>query len=383
MKHEDFRLRYNEIMFDERDLIIAFLKQQADLRYGNQMYEWAVNVEVLLSDGRKANVVEISLGKDDELRLRVNPEGGGSEVRNAEDLALGELSKILDVLPDATALVYKHAIEDMKALSRDYNINSLLKEFPFVFKSKDSTFTVLDVFKDSSGKINFEIEEQLHKEKGYGLWDELDTQDAKDLADHIKVSILRCSREYERLKKHLSQFGGNLYNFCENDNAGAIYITPEGTDLQLMVLDVSMENGPLEVLVSIAETRLQDTLKDDTMLLEEKDLTPANLGVICQFFDQPDKDLVELSDEQKVLVKKFKDVCAELSKAKVGIIRDDNCSDLLFLNMEHIECLDCSEHVTDKTGYHDITDFLQEKLSCITETYFYGQDHERILAKFV
>lgn len=383
MKHEDFRLRYNEIMFDERDLIIAFLKQQADLRYGNQMYEWSVNVKVLLTDGRMANVVEISLGKDDELRLRVNPEGGGSEVRNAEDLALGELSKILDALPDATALVYKNAITDMMALSRDYNISSLLKDYPFVFKSKDSTFTVLDVFKDSSGKINFEIEEQLHKEKGYGSWDELDTQDAKDLSDHIKVSILRCSREYERLKKHLSQFGGNLYNFCENGNAGAIYITPDGTDLQLMVLDVSMENGPLEVLVSIADTRLQDTLKDDTMLLEEKDLTPANVGIIAQFFDSPVQELVELSDSQKVLVKKFKDVCEELHKAHVGIIRDDNCNDLLFLNMEHIADISCDRHLSDNKGFIDITDFLQEKQSCITETYFYSQDHERLLAKFV
>ena len=383
MKHEDFRIRYNEIMFDERDLIIAFLKQQADLRYGNQMFEYALNVNVLLCDGRMANVVEISLGKDDELRLRVNPEAGGSEVRPAEYLALGELSKVLDALPDATDLVYKNAVEDMQTLRKDYNIESLLKEFPFVFKSSASTFTVLDVFTDKSGKINFEIEEDINGSKGPGIWEELDTQNAKDLADHIKIHILRCSNEYARLKKHLGQFGGNLYNFCENNNAGSVYITPVGTDLQLMVLDVSMENGPLEVLVSIAETRLQNTLKDDTMLLEEKDLTPANVGVIAQFFDKPTQELVELSDSQKVLVKKFKDVCEELRKAHVGIIRDDNCSDLLFLNMEHIADLSCDRHLSDNKGFIDITDFLQEKQSCITETYFYSQDHERVLAKFV
>ena len=383
MKHEDFRLRYNEIMFDERDLIVAFLKQQADLRYGNQMYEWSVNVKVLLCDGRMANVVEISLGNDDELRFRVNPEAGGSEIRPAEYFALGELSKVLDALPDAESIIYKDAIEDMQQLRRDYNLSSLLKEFPFVFKSNASTFTVLDVFTDKTGKINFEIEEDIHNEKGCGIWDELDTQNAKDLADHIKVSILRCSNEYKRLKKHLNCFGGNLYNFAENNNAGAIYITPKGTDLQLMVLDVSMENGPLEVLVSIADTRIKDTLNDDTMILKEKDLTPENVGVIAQFFDKPIEELVDLSDLQKVLIKNFKDAYDALRKASIGIVRNDNLGDLYFLNMEHISDISADAHVNDNTDYKDITDYLEEKMSDITEMYFYKDDHERVMAKFV
>ena len=384
MKHEDFRLRYNEIMFDERDLIIKFLREQADLRYGNQMFEWSLSLKVFEADGDPFEVREIALVNDEVLQIRGISVYGHRVNLNAEDLCLGELSKILDALPDAESVVYSNAIDDMGIIRQDYNIGALLKESPFKFSSNESTFTVLDVFKDKAGKICFEIEEELHGEKGSGIWEELDTEVARDLSEHIKVSVLRCSDEYKRLKKTLNQFGGNLYNFAENGNAGSIYLTPKGTDLQLIVLDVSMEHGPLEVLVSIAETRLVDSFGEDCLLLQEKDLTPENVGVIANFFEAPVNEKVQLSDEQKVLVKKFKDVCEELMKANVGIVRDDNDDSLLFLNMEHIGELDAEAvNIPEKTGFYDITDYLEERQPCIEKMHFYSQEHERILATFV
>ena len=106
--------------------------------------------------------------------------------------------------------------------------------------------------------------------------------------------------------------------------------------------------------------------------------------MIANFFEAPVNEKVQLSDEQKVLVKKFKDVCEELMKANVGIVRDDNDDSLLFLNMEHIGELDAEAvNIPEKTGFYDITDYLEERQPCIEKMHFYSQEHERILATFV
>ena len=48
MNAEKFIDEYNEIRFNERDVIEDFLKKQADLSYGNQMYEWAIEKQPTL-----------------------------------------------------------------------------------------------------------------------------------------------------------------------------------------------------------------------------------------------------------------------------------------------------------------------------------------------
>ena len=88
--------------------------------------------------------------------------------------------------------------------------------------------------------------------------------------------------EYER---KFSGFGEKTYNFCEHENVCAVTITPDGTDLPLTVLDVSMESGKLEILVDVRETRL-DVKDEHTMMLTEEMLNPSDLNPLVEFFGQ-------------------------------------------------------------------------------------------------
>ena len=382
MKHEDFFPMYNEIMFNERDVIAGFLERQADLRYGNQMYEWHFEpaVNMLSRYGNVEHVTDIMLDKDRFVIFVLD------DAREYEcfDFAYGELCKIIDALPDADDFVLKDAENDLVILSRDYNTEAILKESPFKWEDKKSTFEVLSVVIEKDGKVNYEIHETINGlDAGFGLWEDgIPADVAKALADHLKTHVLRCSFEYKLLKERLGRFANNAYNFVEHGEAGKIVVYPHGTDLSLDVLDVSFEDGELMILVSIAGTRIAEQRCDDSMTLHEKDLTPSNLEAICAFFDDDDAaSKVALTDEQQSLVREFKDVLRRLSEGGVGIVQDNEDDSLLFFNMKRVGHISCDKNIRDDKGYTDITDFLSEPVIDLSDVSFWSGS-ERILASF-
>lgn len=386
MKHEDFFPMYNEIMFSERDVIVGFLERQADLRYGNQMYEWHFEPAVRLIGiyGCEIAVTDAHLDKNKFVTFT----GVWGTERNDDyectDFAYGELSKIIDALPDADDFVLKNAENDLVILSRDYNTDAILKESPFKWEDKKSTFEVLSVVIEKDGKVNYEIHETIDGlDAGFGLWEDgIPADVAKALADHLKTQVLRCSFEYKLLKKRLGRFANNVFNFVEHGQAGKIVVFPHGTDLSLDVLDVSFEYGELIILVSIAGTRIAEQKRDDTMTLHEKDLTPSNLEAICAFFDDDDAaSKVALTDEQESLVREFKDVLQRLSDGGVGIVLDKEDESLLFLNMKQVGDISCYKHIPDGKDFTDITDFLSEPVTDLSDVSFWSGS-DRILVNF-
>lgn len=287
MIHEDYQIRYNEIMFEERDFIIGFLQEVADLRYGNQMYEWALNdLKLFEADHDPFIVKEIALGKDNTLIIRGESVYGHPIELNAEHFAYGELSKIIDALPEPGSVIIDNATADFCRWCKDCSVN--LEESPFIFKDGDSSFEVHQViFDKQENKIEYEVKETINGKSGWGLWPELSPTTASALRNHVNKVILHRSQEYQRLKQLLSQFGGNLYNFVEDGEAGSVFITPRGTDLQLMVLNVSMEHGTLEILVSTGGTRIAETNDDDVLTLYEKDIEPQYLTAIISHLEEP------------------------------------------------------------------------------------------------
>lgn len=276
MKHEDFYDRYNDVMFDEREVIEKFLKEQSDIRYGQQMYEWAFRdpVAIMMWNGNVLTIEEMKLDYSTFVLFRAS-NGAWYE---CSDFAYGQLSEIIDALPEVDDIKRKNIDCDLYRLTKEYKMLSLLKEYPIEF-TDGVDYTLTDVF----------IEDDKVKLKAYdggityGILSEIDLDTYKKIADHIKKSILHCSDQYKQLKGQLNQFGGNLYNFAEKGEVGKVTITPWGTDLELPVLDVSMEDGELEILVSVKDTRIALDGQED-LLLKESDLTPSNLDDILKFF---------------------------------------------------------------------------------------------------
>lgn len=302
MKHEEFNLRYNEIMFDERDMIVNFLKKQADLRYGNQMYEWTLEPmpELVGTYGSLFKVREVLIDKNGDLKFIVPMAGGHSEAWDCCNFAYNELSKVIDVLPDAEDVIFKNAKDDLVCICKNYRDCYLsFDENPFCYEVSGKPYRVSSVRLTEKGHLSFGQETCEDWEVGDFTYGEL-----ASLRDHINVQVLRGSDEYKRLKRYLKHYNGAAYSFIENNNAGAIYLTPSGTDLQLYVLDVCIGNNGIEVLVSIKDTRIEIE-GDDTMILKEKDLTPANLAVLNGFFFEESDIMDTLNAHNKELVRKI------------------------------------------------------------------------------
>lgn len=307
MKHEEYNLRYNEIMFDERDEIVAFLKKQANLCWGNQMWTWAFEPKPIL---RKRNDDYISV---EHIRLY----DGNLEIFDAcdakkplfaEDFYYNELSKILDALPEVENIVMQRVLTELSEIGKNYNVSAILREHPVSWTDNKSKFTVESVWEENNG-IRLEVHEMLEggKEGGYGIWESIDTEKAEGIVTHIKTWVLRNSEEYEKLKYLL---GGwrcreGYYNFVEHETVGAVSITPFGTDISLDVLDIDFNDSEgLHILVSIADTGLMKNDETDMMLFES-DLTPDNLKDLVKFFSS---DIIDIyNGHDKELVKKIND----------------------------------------------------------------------------
>ena len=71
---EELREKYNEVMYDERDIIEKFLKDQYDLRYGRQRDTWHFEpaIEMMAHQGSTVTLTDIELNKDNVVNFIVD-----------------------------------------------------------------------------------------------------------------------------------------------------------------------------------------------------------------------------------------------------------------------------------------------------------------------
>lgn len=279
MKTEHFYDRYNEIMYDERDAIVHFLESQADNRYGHQKYSYAITPLELNTHRGKLTATGVVLTYDNDLMIETN-----AGLRDYCAFDYGELSKIIEALPDAEKITLQTAYDDFEAWCKEH-IDVDLDSNPFVWNDGKSTFEVHSISLDQNKTLCFEVKEITQTTEGWGLWNELSPNVAKQLRDHVAAEMLRRSNEYKKLREQLSWYGNDIYNFVEHGTVGQVMITINGTDIELQVLDICVENGELNVTVDATETGLI-RCDNDYLTLKECDLTKSNLREIVEFFSK-------------------------------------------------------------------------------------------------
>lgn len=272
MEHEDFRIRYNEIMFDERDLIIDFLKKQADISSGKQIYEWCLNDIVLLeNDGDKFTVREIAL-RGDELKITGTSVYGKTVSLNPENFALGELSKILDALPEIEKIIRSNAESDLKEFCRDCSVN--LEGEEFKWEVGVAQYDVKEIALDSKGDLACLVmhTDSLGKTTFLNV-EHFDLDITQKLRDHVNIVILHRHKEYHELMELLERFDNLRCDFERPD----YWIVPVGTDLRCNLVSVYRDSDKLYVMTDPGDERV-----GDKFLFEEKILRPQNLSVIVE-----------------------------------------------------------------------------------------------------
>ena len=278
MKHRDFINDYEEIARQERDVILGFLYKQANLCYGNQMFEYCLNDIVLHNDYGIEFKVRCIRVKDNDVIFDVVSTFGNHLECTCLEFAFGELSKLIDILPEPDEINKKQFEFDMSLWS---NGGKIKLSTPFKWTDKDNhTYELHSIFKDG-GNVMYEVK-GCDGDNDWGLWNGLpdDIKVAEKMRDYVASDILHNSEEYKAIKKTLGSHG---YNFVENGEFPSVMYQPFGTDIELPILDIDTSDNQISILVSIKDTRLE--IGDaDSMTINEYQIDPKSLKPIVDFF---------------------------------------------------------------------------------------------------
>lgn len=260
---EELRERYNEVMYDERDIIEKFLKDQYDIRYGRQRDTWHFEpaVEIVAHQGSLVQIHDIKLDKDKSVVFYVEAFCEKNAEWECFDFAYGELSKVIEALPNAEDIVRDNAINDLKVMTTNTRIDRVLFENPFNYKVNGKHCIVDDV-KCVNGTVS--LVQALGNDTQAS---ELPVKVLTELRDHINISVLHGYNEYKKLVKFLSEQPNLSF---EPHNFGDVEFTIHGTDVKVDILSASLD----------ANEKLQLCVDDDgqeTLWFEEKDIRPEYL----------------------------------------------------------------------------------------------------------
>lgn len=273
---EELRERYNEVMFDERDIIEKFLKDQYDIRYGRQRDTWHFEPAVKMMNiyGNEIVVTDIRLDKDrfvvfDGMFVNLKDE------YECFHFAYGELSKVIEALPDADDIVIKNAVNDLSEFSVNLRCDLILQESPFIYKD----VKVDNVLKDDGGVHICVGGRALAEEK-------FDSDFLSKLRDHINISVLHNSKEYKELMELLS-LQENMRFECQNYGDATFVI--DGTDVTFDVSSVRRnDNGCLVIYGNDIDANVCDSIE-----LTEKDIKPQYLASIIKCMKPKYSDIMD------------------------------------------------------------------------------------------
>ena len=283
--------RYNEIMFDERDIIADFLKKQADLRYGRQRFEWTLEPmpELVGAYGGLFKVREISYDKDEFVKFKVVAANGYEEWK-CFNFAYGELRKIIEVLPDVKNIVMNNAIVDIRERSMNYRLDLLLSESPFVYTDGGKSIKVDMVSVENGTPKIFCGTDVLPLSEVQSPSDFLSA-----LRDHLNVETLHRYSEYKKLVEFLS-LQPNLW--FEPANFGDVEFIIHGTDVKVDVLSACLDSNE-KLMLSV------DDGGWETLVLEEKDIRPEYLVDLVSYIEDRRNIVNTYNGHDKKLVEKI------------------------------------------------------------------------------
>ena len=260
---EELREMYNNVMFYERDIIEKFLKDQYDIRYGHQRDSWHFEpaVELHTTNAAIVRVTDIKLDNNKFVVFNVTSDMGHEGFWECTDFAYGELSKVIEALPDAEKIVKDNAVDDLKVMTTNLRIDHLLIDAPFKYEVNGKFYTLDDV-KYVNGTLS--LVQALGNDTPAS---DVPTEVLVSLRDHINVEVLHRYNEYNKLVKFLSEQPNLSF---EPANFGDVEFTIHGTDVKVDILSASLDSNE----------KLQLCVDDDgheTIYFEEKDIRPEYL----------------------------------------------------------------------------------------------------------
>ena len=278
---EELREKWNDCMYDERDIIQIFLQNQYDIRYGRQRYSWHFEpaIELVGNSGTLFGVTDIKLDKSRFVVFCVDFLGKKEEWE-CFNFAYGELSKVIEALPDAEKIVKENAVYDLKVMTMNIRIDYLLADAPFKYEVNGKFYTLDDV-KYENGTLS--LVQALGNDTPAS---DLPTEVLVNLRDHINVEVLHRSKEYKELMELLS-LQENMRFECHNYGDATFVI--DGTD---MTFDVACLRRDDEGNLVIYGNDI-DADVCDGITLTEKEIKPQYLTSIIECIKPKYSDIMD------------------------------------------------------------------------------------------
>ena len=277
---EELRERYNEVMYYERDIIEKFLKDQYDLRYGRQRDTWHFEdeIEVVSSQGSLLKITDIMLDKDCFVKFHVKAFGHDYSWWECFNFAYGELSKVIEALPNAEDIVWDNAVNDLKVMTTNLRIDYLLADAPFKYEVGSKHYVVDDV-KCVNGTLS--LVQALGNDTPAS---DVTTEVLVNLRDHINIEVLHRSNEYKELMELLS-LEENMRFECHNFGDAEFEI--DGTDMTVDVSAVQRDDKGNIVIYGA------DLDADEDFEFTEKDIKPQYLTSIIECMKPKYSDIMD------------------------------------------------------------------------------------------
>ena len=358
---EELRERYNEVMYDERDIIEKFLKDQYDLRYGRQRDTWHFEpaIELVARQGSHVLLHDIKLDIDKSVAFYVEAFCDKNEEWECFDFAYGELSKVIEALPNAEDVVRKNATNDLKVMTTNLRIDYLLNESPFKYEVNGKFYTMDDV-KCTNGTLS--LVQALGNDTSAS---DVPTEVLVGLRDHINIEVLHRSNEYKELMELLS-LEENMRFECQNYGDATFVI--DGTDVTFDVSSVRRDDkGCLVIYGNDIDADVCDNIE-----LTEKDIKHEYLvGIINEIKRSKYYDIIDTYNGHNAeLVRKINDAWKSTKY-------HNKFSEILLalLVRDHEEYIDKYCEIEDYSG-----DWAMEHAHEIMEGVCDDQDLETILS---
>ena len=266
MNYENFKFRerYNEVMYDERDIIEKFLKDQYDIRYGRQRDSWHFEPAVKMMNiyGNVIHITDVMLDKDVFVKF-VGTFCNEKDEYECFYFAYGELSKVIEALPDANDIVIKNAVSDLSKFANNLRCDIILQESPFEFED-----TKVDNVLNDDGGVHICVGGRVLAEENFSA------DFLSKLRDHINIEVLHRSNEYKELMELLS-LEENMRFECQNYGDATFVI--DGTDVTFDISSVRRDDkGCLVIYGNDIDADVCDNIE-----LTEKDIKREYLvGII-------------------------------------------------------------------------------------------------------
>lgn len=297
MDTDSLRIDYAELLCEARGQILDWLKAVAE-PIGNQMYEYTFEDETTWAGN--CNVLSIRADKEHVVLFR---DKGGHNDFTVFDIGMDGVLGFMEQLDDADDFNFDRVEKELSDMARSTATGTLDFDIPFDLgewtrerivgvKTSNLDYGVLYIIYESGA------EETLAEwALGKGLWV------AKTLLLWAKGQGVMTFPDYDFVHDYVVENGG--YNLNKHNEFGALVIKlGDDDECPLFVEDIDTSDDYLKVVVSVKGTALEID-GNDTMTLQQGDLTEQNLEDIAKFFKSKSDVLPEGYGHDKELVRKI------------------------------------------------------------------------------